>query len=59
MGILRVGVEGVGLPLCYAARCLCNCSDNVSVWVVEGEKRLLAPRGVMDYWTLARITASL
>jgi hypothetical protein len=56
-GTLRVGVKGAGLPLCYAATYLYNWRENVSVCVVEGKKKLLAPCGVMNDWTMARITA--
>jgi len=59
MGTSRVGVKGVELPLCLAATYLCNWRENVSVYVVEGDKKLLAPRGVMNYWKMARIRASL
>lgn len=59
MSTSRVGVKGVELPLCFAATYLCNWRENVSVCVVEGDKKLLAPRGVMNYWTMARIRASL
>jgi hypothetical protein len=45
------------VPLCQTARFLGNWREYVSDCVVEGEKKLLAPRCVMNYETVARIRA--